>query len=97
VPIYIAAPEGDAAVRITAEAERVPGTLIAMATHGRSGIPRMVMGSVTNGVPHAATDPIPIVRASSEEDFTGEVDLKPSSYRWMVFPWQSRSCPTRLT
>ena len=34
------------------------------------------MGSVTNRVLHAATDPILIVRASSEEDFTGEVDLK---------------------
>ena len=76
VPIYITAPEGDAAVRIIAEAEREPGTLIAMATHGRSGIPRIVMGSVTNRVLHAATDPILIVLASSEEDFTGEVDLK---------------------
>ena len=97
VPIYITAPEGDAAVRIIAEAEREPGNLIAMATHGRSGIPRIVMGSITNRVRHAATAPIRIVLASSEEDFTGEVDLKPSSYRWMVFPWQSRSCPTRLT
>ena len=61
VPIYIAAPEGDASVRIIAEAEREPGTLIAMATHGRSGIPRMVIGSVTNRVLHASTDPILIV------------------------------------
>jgi nucleotide-binding universal stress UspA family protein len=76
VPIYIAAPEGDAAVRIIAEAEKEPGTLIAMATHGRSGIPRMVMGSVTNRVLHAATDPMLIVRASSEEDFAGQADLK---------------------
>ena len=76
MPIYITAPEGDAAVRIIAEAEREPVTLIAMATHGRSGIPRIVMGSVTNRVLHAATDPILIVLASSEEDFTGEVDLK---------------------
>jgi nucleotide-binding universal stress UspA family protein len=75
-PIYIAAPENDAGVRIIAEAERKPGTLIAMATHGRSGIPRMVMGSVTNRVLHAAIDLILIVRASSDEDFTGEVDLK---------------------
>ena len=64
VPIYITAPEGDATIRIIAEAEREPGTIIAMATHGRAGIPRMVMGSVTNRVLHAATDPILIVLAS---------------------------------
>ena len=78
VPIFIAAPEGDAAVQIIAEAGREPGTLIAMATHGRSGMPRLVMGSVTNRVLHAATDPLLVVRASSEEDFTGQADLKPS-------------------
>ena len=34
------------------------------------------MGGVTNLVLHAATDPLLVVRASSEEDFTGQADLK---------------------
>ena len=76
VPVSTWTPEGDAAAQIIAEAERVPGTIIAMATHGRSGISRLVMGSVTNRVLHAATDPLLVIRAKTEDEFTKDVDLK---------------------
>ena len=76
VPISIVTQEGDAATQIINEAEREPGTITAMATHGRSGISRLVMGSVTNRVLHAVTDPLLIVRADSAEDVTENMDLK---------------------
>jgi nucleotide-binding universal stress UspA family protein len=41
-------------------------TLIAMATHGRSGVDRWLLGSVTEKVLRAAANPMLIVRASEE-------------------------------
>jgi nucleotide-binding universal stress UspA family protein len=49
---------GDPAPDIVAEAESEPGTLIAMATHGRPGLARWMLGSVTDKVLHAATNPL---------------------------------------
>ncbi len=46
--------------RAAAEAE----TLIAMATHGRSGIRRWLLGSVAGKVLHAAADPLLLVRTA---------------------------------
>jgi nucleotide-binding universal stress UspA family protein len=37
---------GDVAATINDEAERVPGTLVAMSSHGRAGILEVVLGSV---------------------------------------------------
>ena len=42
--------------------------LIAMSTHGRSGISRWVFGSVADKVLHAAETPVLLVRASGGED-----------------------------
>ena len=67
--------EGDAATHIVDEADRQPDTLIAMSTHGRSGISRWVMGSVTDKVLHATTSPMLIVRCKPEESFAQEVKL----------------------
>jgi nucleotide-binding universal stress UspA family protein len=44
----------------TAAAE--PGMLIAMATHGRSGLRRWALGSVTDKVIHATSSPVLVVR-----------------------------------
>lgn len=63
--------EGDAAALIVSEAEAVSGTLIAMSTHGRSGISRWVLGSVTDKVLHAAACPLIIIRANPVEEPEG--------------------------
>ena len=58
--------EGSPAQCIAAEAEREPDTLIAMSSHGRSGIARWVLGSVTDKVLQDTCCPLLIVRASEE-------------------------------
>jgi len=67
--------EGDAATHIVDEADKQPDTLIAMSTHGRSGISRWVMGSVTDKVLHATSSTMLIVRCKPEESFVQEVNL----------------------
>jgi nucleotide-binding universal stress UspA family protein len=66
--------EGYPASFIVSEAEREPATLIAMSTHGRSGITRWMLGSVTDKVLKATTIPLLIVR-SEKQTFTPEVIL----------------------
>jgi nucleotide-binding universal stress UspA family protein len=53
---------GAAAAVIAASAEQWPATLIAMATHGHSGLRRWVRGSVTEHVVHDTTIPLFLVR-----------------------------------
>ncbi len=55
--------ENDPADGITQEASREPDTLIAISTHGRSGIGRWVLGSVTDKVVRLADGPVLVVRA----------------------------------
>ena len=52
------------------------GTLIAMATHGRSGIQRWLLGSVAEKVLHGATNHLLLVRASEQGKTDGEAVLK---------------------
>lgn len=54
--------EGNPAASIVQEAETIPDTLVAISTHGRSGITRWVMGGTTDKVLHATTHPLLIVR-----------------------------------
>jgi nucleotide-binding universal stress UspA family protein len=56
--------EGHAAEEIIKAAEKVNADLIAMSTHGRSGIGRWAMGSVTDKVLHESNIPVLTVRAS---------------------------------
>ena len=63
VSISCIAHEGNPADQIIREAERTPNTLIAMATHGRSGVGRWVLGSVTDKVLLGTTDPLLITHA----------------------------------
>jgi nucleotide-binding universal stress UspA family protein len=67
---------GDPASRIITEADREPGTLVAMSTHGRSGLARWALGSVTTKVLHASNSPLFIVRPKATQVPTGEVRLK---------------------
>ena len=51
-------------------------TLVTMATHGRSGINRWLLGSVTEKVLRGATNPLLLVRATEEAKAEGEATLK---------------------
>ena len=68
--------EEDAADAIVQEAEKDPGTLIAISTHGRSGIGRWMMGSVTDKVVRQAINPVLVVRARAGEVTSSAPQLK---------------------
>jgi nucleotide-binding universal stress UspA family protein len=61
--VSFAISEGSGASEIVALGRRTPDNLIAMCTHGRSGIKRWVLGSVTEKVVRLCDDPVLIVRA----------------------------------
>ena len=52
---------------IVLESEKDPDTLIVMSTHGRSGVGRWVMGSVTDRVLHAVKTPLIIIRTEDND------------------------------
>ena len=52
------------------------GTLIAMATHGRSGINRWLLGSIAEKVLRAITNPLLLIRAVDAVRSEGEAPLK---------------------
>ena len=66
---------GEPASWIVREAEREADTLIAMSTHGRSGITRWVLGSVADQVLHATNAPILLLRFQDGETPTKEASL----------------------
>ena len=55
--------EGDVASEIIAYAERAGVDLVAMATHGRSGVDRFLMGSIAEKVVRSTTKPVLLIRA----------------------------------
>lgn len=57
--------EGDAAKEITEMAQQMPKNLVAMCTHGRSGVGRWVLGSVTDRVVRQSGDAVLVLRAAS--------------------------------
>ena len=57
---------GQAAEEIIAYARDIKADLIAMCTHGRSGIARWAYGSVADRVLHAAKCPVLLVRATKD-------------------------------
>lgn len=67
--------QGAVAGVIVDAAEETPDTLVAMTTHGRSGITRWLMGSVTDKVVQSATTPVLVYRAKHEPRKNG-VQLK---------------------
>jgi nucleotide-binding universal stress UspA family protein len=77
----------DADVRCTVEKGRADavivekgqantGMLICMATHGRSGLDRFLLGSVAEKVLRATANPLMLVRATEEAKAQGEATLK---------------------
>jgi nucleotide-binding universal stress UspA family protein len=61
--VSLVAKEGLAADEIISTARRTRDSLIAMCTHGRSGVKRWVLGSVTETVVRHSGDPVLITRA----------------------------------
>ncbi|MBI2351686.1 MAG: universal stress protein, partial [Deltaproteobacteria bacterium] len=57
--------EGYAADKIIDLGRERAGSLVAMCTHGRTGVGRWVMGSVTDRVVRHSGDPILVIRATS--------------------------------
>lgn len=64
VPARCLVMQGHAADAIVETAAGEPESLIAMATHGRSGIDRFLLGSVAEKVLRASTNPLLLVRAN---------------------------------
>jgi nucleotide-binding universal stress UspA family protein len=61
---------------IIAAASADRGTLIAMATHGRSGVTRWLLGSVTEKVLRGTVNPLLVVRAPGNSKTDGEAALR---------------------
>lgn len=74
-PISAVVVEEAPASFIVEEAEKEPGTLVVMSTHGRSGLRRWTHGSVTDRVLHATTGPLLVVRAREESEFAEDQQL----------------------
>jgi nucleotide-binding universal stress UspA family protein len=55
----------DARAAIIATAEEIPADLIVMGTHGRRGVPRLVLGSVAESVVRTAPCPVLLVRSGT--------------------------------
>ena len=68
--------QGSAAEVIIEKAAADKSTLIAMTTHGHSGLNRWLLGSVAEKVLRATTNPLLLVRAVREEKAGGEAALK---------------------
>lgn len=54
---------GNAAEEITDAADELNVDMVAMSSHGRSGLSRLAFGSVTDKVLHGASKPVLVVRA----------------------------------
>jgi nucleotide-binding universal stress UspA family protein len=67
---------GSAATCIVEEGASEPGTLIAMSTHGRSGVARWAFGSVTDKVIQTTADPLLIIRSSDEPSPKSEIAVE---------------------
>ena len=55
---------GYGAEEITMLARNTPDNFVAMCTHGRSGVTRWILGSVTESVVRHSGDPVLIIRAA---------------------------------
>jgi nucleotide-binding universal stress UspA family protein len=67
-PTIVPGPAAQTIIRLGANAD-----LIAMATHGRSGLSRLVFGSVADAVVRGATTPVLLVRAHVREKVAAPV------------------------
>jgi len=83
IPVVVTVQDGDPAAAIVATAQQDPETLmIAMATHGRTGLGRWIFGSVAEKVLNAAPVPLLLVRPTKE----GRPEPHPHAYKTILVP-----------
>lgn len=63
---------GDAANAILEHAKSLPDVMIGMATHGRSGIQRWMLGSVANKIVQAGVAPVFLIRAKQQSESSAD-------------------------
>jgi len=61
--VSVVSKEGFAADEIIALGRKNPDSLIAMCSHGRTGVKRWMLGSVTEAVVRHSGDPVLVIRA----------------------------------
>lgn len=66
VPVSINVLAGDPVRRLLQIGERDPDTILVMATHGRGGVVRTLLGSVADKVVRGASSPVMLVRPASD-------------------------------
>jgi nucleotide-binding universal stress UspA family protein len=64
--VTVESPEADAATVMVGRAREIGADLIAMTTHGRGGLGRLVFGSVADAVLRSAPCPVLLVRVHEE-------------------------------
>ena len=74
--VSFAVEKGRAEEVIIAKADADKQTLITMATHGRSGLDRWLLGSVAEKVLRGSANPLLLIRARAEAKTEGEMTLK---------------------
>ena len=75
VEVELVVSEGSPAQCIIEEQERHDCDLIAMSTHGRTGIARGILGSVTDKVIHASGGPMLVVRTQEEQEQPSSLEV----------------------
>jgi nucleotide-binding universal stress UspA family protein len=75
-PVQCLVEKGKAAEVLIEQAADDKNILVVMATHGRSGIKRWLLGSVADKVLHGATNAVFLVRANEQGKSAGEAALK---------------------
>lgn len=74
--IHCAVEKGRAEEVIIDRGEADPGILIAMATHGRSGVNRWLLGSVAEKILRGTANPLLLIRATENAKSEGETSLR---------------------
>lgn len=72
---------GSPADQITDFAVETPNSLIAMCTHGRHGIGRWMLGSVTHAVIHCSEEPVLVIRGTATVKGWPELNADPKDRR----------------
>jgi len=75
-PVHYKIGKGDAASVIIESAAAEKDTLVCMATHGRSGLNRWLLGSVAEKVLRGTSNPLLLIRASEGASTDGEKKLE---------------------
>ncbi len=74
--ITTAVEDGPAADVILSKAYIDPSMLIVMGTHGRTGLPRIMHGSVADSVLHQSVNPVLLVHSEQEQDWDQPAPVK---------------------